>query len=158
MFSQRALRDDDLETIASFPQSADELFYMGPRFVYPLTAEQIVRKLEDRHAPTVVVDESTESVAGYANLYDCSEEQCWLGNVVVAPEYRGTGAADRLIETMKQNARTRFGARRLVLSCHQTNARGLAFYHKRGFKPYDLKIIPFEGRGMVITIQMGIDL
>lgn len=158
MFKHRPLAEEDLATIASFPQSEDELFYVSPRFLYPLTAEQIARLLQDRHAPTVIVDSSDGSAAGYANLYDRTSESCWLGNVIIAPSYRGTGAAAALIEAMKRLAKTELGVRRLQLSCHQSNARGLVFYHKCGFKPYDMRIAAYGARGKIITIQMAISL
>ncbi|WP_219836775.1 GNAT family N-acetyltransferase [Paenibacillus sp. R14(2021)] len=158
MFTHRSLMGEDLRWIASFPQSADELFYVSPRFHYPLTPDQIMKLLEYRRLPTVVIDAATGHTAGYANLYDCQETSCWLGNVIVSPRYRGQGAAEVLLKTMMHKAKSELHMQKLLLSCHQTNARGLAFYHKHGFKPYDMKRIPMENKRDVITIQMAIDL
>ncbi|WP_195724399.1 hypothetical protein [Paenibacillus monticola] len=43
---------------------------------------------------------------GYANLYNLEAgEQCWLGNVIVSPDYRGQDAALFLIRNMITAAR-----------------------------------------------------
>ncbi|QTH45427.1 hypothetical protein J4772_14025 [Cohnella sp. LGH] len=65
MFQYRDATDADFPVIASFPQNEDEAFYMYPKSTYPLTAEQL-RLAED----------------------------CWIGNVIVPPSSRGSGAVE----------------------------------------------------------------
>lgn len=80
-------------------------------------------------------------------LFPQSEEDSfWLGNVIVSPEYRGKGASEYLINVMLEKETLR-------LACHNTNSRGLAFYSKYGFKPFDIKIINL-GSERFITIHM----
>lgn len=153
MYVARKLRENDLEAICAFPQSEEELFYMSPKFRYPLTPDQIMSLLANRFEPTVIEDSSTGQVAAYANLYDKTEELCWLGNVICSPAHRGKGAAKLLISTMMENAKHTLSAKKLILSCHNTNTRGLAFYHKLGFNPVGMKVQTLEEK-KVITIQM----
>lgn len=40
--ARRGLMPEDLETISSFAQSPEEMFYVSPKFDYPLTPEQIL--------------------------------------------------------------------------------------------------------------------
>lgn len=47
MYFQRSLEICDLETISSFPQSQEELFFINPRFIYPLTPDQILDRRQD---------------------------------------------------------------------------------------------------------------
>ncbi len=54
---------------------------------------------------------------------------------------------------MMQKEKENYGVRELFLSCHHTNSRGLAFYHKHSFRPFDLKISQLDGR-KIITVQM----
>lgn len=155
VYTHRRLSHDDLDTICEFPQTEEELYFVSPRFKYPLTSEQILELLKDRFEPIAVIDAVVNKVVAYANLYghDPSDCSCWLGNVIVSPEYRGKGAAEFLVQMMIQEAENKFGIHTIQLSCHNTNSRGLAFYYKNGFKPFDMKIKMLEGR-KVITIQM----
>ncbi len=153
MYSHRPLSHADLETICTFPQSEEELFYVSPRFVYPLTPEQILELVANRFEPTVIVEDETGNAVAYANLYDKNADECWLGNVIVSPAHRGKGAAEVLINTMMHKAKHNQEIKILKLSCHNTNTRALAFYHKHHFKPYDLKTIHMKTKG-IMTIQM----
>lgn len=59
MYIHRNLENIDLETICTFPQNEEELYYISPRFTYPLTPDQILSLLQDRHEPTVVLNKHT---------------------------------------------------------------------------------------------------
>lgn len=138
MYTYRSLQASDLSTISSFPQNEDELFYMYPSAAYPLTPEQISKNLPNRLEPTVITD--GDSVACYANFYKDDSNDCWLGNVIVSPDYRGKGAAKFLIETMEMLAKEKLYVKKLNLLCHNTNTRGLLFYKKLGYKPFDISL------------------
>ncbi|MCD9025475.1 GNAT family N-acetyltransferase [Cohnella silvisoli] len=160
MLSHRTLSNADLETICSFPQNPEELFYMGPKFHYPLTPDQIVRVLENRFSPTVIINTSTMESIAYANLYDIDDKEsiCWLGNVIVSPEYRNKGIAEFLINTMTHKAKNEYGISKMKLFCHNTNTRGLIFYCKYGFKPCGNKIIISQENKKIVAIEMEKEL
>lgn len=40
MYIHRNLENIDLETICTFPQNEEELYYISPRFIYPLTPDK----------------------------------------------------------------------------------------------------------------------
>lgn len=135
----RPVQTEDFAVISSFPKDRNELYYLFPSAVYPLTGEQLAENASKRHHPTVVLDEQAQ-VVGYANMYDLEAgEHCWLGNVIIAPEARGSGAAETLIRHMFQLAKDSLGAKQLRLYCHNTNGRGLLFYKRLGMIPFDLK-------------------
>ncbi len=157
IYSYRSLMNEDLKNISSFPQSKEELFYTSPRFKYPLTPDQILKLLENRYEPTVIVNEESGQVVAYANLYDYKDDVCWLGNVIVSKDFRGKGAANYLLETMIMKAKSIYKVKHLLLSCHSTNSRGLAFYHKHGFKPIDMRITNLDEQ-KIITIQMKLKI
>ena len=71
MFTHRLLEDKDLETICTFPQSVEELFFMFPKATHPLTPEQLLDIAENRHDLTVVLVNGV--VAGYANFIEVHE-------------------------------------------------------------------------------------
>jgi ribosomal protein S18 acetylase RimI-like enzyme len=64
-------------------------------------------------------------------------------SVYVAPDFRGRGVADRLLDRVEEWARDE-GNRALYLYVHQDNARAIAFYARRGYaftgagEPYKL--------------------
>ncbi|GAA0384840.1 GNAT family N-acetyltransferase [Paenibacillus motobuensis] len=159
MYSQRSLESRDLETICMFPQCEEELFYVSPRFVYPLTTDQILNIVKDRFEPTVILNNVTKEVVAYANIYkdDSEESSFWLGNVIVSPKYRGKGAAQYLLNVMLDKAKNNLRIERIKLACHSTNSRGLAFYSKYGFKPFDMKVTSIDAKKF-ITIHMSKEL
>lgn len=136
MYTFRALLPSDLETIAAFPQNETDLFFMFPKAVYPLTPEQIEEAAKKRLKPTVVLLD--DEVVAHANLYDVDADSCWLGNVIVSPNHRGKGVSKYLIEVMQSIAKEQLKVKRLKLVCLNTNTRGLFFYTKSGFKPFDI--------------------
>ncbi len=138
MYTYRALLPGDLESICTFPQNEEELYYMYPKAIYPLTPGQIEEAVKNRLKPTVILH--NQEVVAYANLYDLDSHSCWLGNVIVSPEYRGKGVAQYLIEVMSRIAKEEFKVRKLKLVCHNTNTRGILFYTKYGFKPYEISL------------------
>ena len=56
-----------------------------------------------------------------------------LKRIYVLSRFRGTGAAQRMMEAAMAEARER-GAGRLLLGVHAGNARALAFYARNGFQ------------------------
>lgn len=59
--------------------------------------------------------------------------QAMLISVYVAPPYRGSGLADRLLSQAVEVAASELGAGILQLGVHEDNARALAFYGRHGF-------------------------
>ncbi|OZB98797.1 GNAT family N-acetyltransferase [Paenibacillus sp. XY044] len=154
MYTHRALSKMDLTDICGFPQTEQELLYVGPSFIFPLTPEQISHSLMNRFEPTVVIEEESGQIVAYANLYNHNGHVCWLGNVIVSPSHRGREAGEFLLHAMMHKAKENYGVRELFLSCHHANSRGLAFYHKHFFRPFDLKISKLADGRKIITVQM----
>ncbi|MDF2815745.1 MAG: hypothetical protein K0Q81_1945, partial [Paenibacillus sp.] len=96
MYTFRGSVKEDYAIISTFPQNAEELFSMGfPGGDFPLQPEALQTKAESRWKPTVVLDGNL--VVGYANMYGVEEaKHGWLGNVIIAADYRGKGAASAL--------------------------------------------------------------
>ncbi len=156
MFSHRPVTSDDFNVISEFPQDAKELFFMYPKGKYPITANQLEEVASNRINPTVITHDRL--VVGYCNLYDVSAEECWLGNVIIAPSYRGRGVGKYLIETMKVYAKTELKVSFFRLICHNINTKALLFYTKLGFKPFGLKIINDHEGNDIVGIKMEIEI
>lgn len=157
MLGYRDVTHEDFTTIAAFPQNQEELFYMFPKGIYPITADELEEVASSRFSPTVITYDG--EVAGYCNLYDVNVGQdCWLGNVIVHPEFRRKGIGVFLIETMKNRALMEHKAKELKLICHNTNTRALLFYYKLGFRPFDMKVMEDYKNNTIAGIKMSINL
>jgi len=157
MYACRTAKPEDFPIVAALPQSEEEAFFMFPAGTYPLDAEQLREAARTRRCPTVVV--KGQDVVGYANLYGFEEGgQAFLGNVIVAADQRGTGAARHLIAAMIEAARIELNVPVLRLVCHHTNPRALLFYDKMGFAPYGIKRMTGRRGETIVGILMEMKL
>ena len=137
-FRCRPVEQQDLARICGFPQNEDELFFLFPRASYPLTPSQL-REAVDQRSDSTVVERDGEVVA-FANFYRWETGGCCaVGNVVVAPTARGSGAGRFLIEHMINLAVAKHRAIEVRASCFNANVAGLLFYHALGFIPFALE-------------------
>ncbi|MGM1045860.1 MAG: GNAT family N-acetyltransferase [Bacillota bacterium] len=156
MYTYRGVLRNDFEIIASFPQDENELFHMFPNAIYPLTPIQIEEGAKNRLKPTVVL--LNQEIVAYANLYAHDGDSCWIGNVIVSPSYRGKGVAQHLIGVMEDIAMKELNVKNLKLSCHNTNIRGIFFYTKLGYKPYEISKIKKSTGEIIAGIRMIKDI
>jgi len=80
-------------------------------------------------------------LAGYAFLLPESLAFVWdaavLNEIYVVSDYRGTGVADALLDTVVSHAREQdLPLDRLVLDVDRENDRAQAFYRRHGFEPW----------------------
>jgi ribosomal protein S18 acetylase RimI-like enzyme len=149
MFGYRDATDDDLAAICAFPRDRDELYFMFPKASFPLAKEELIEAARARFSPTAILADS--AVIGYANFYEArGGGRSSLGNVIVAPAWRGRGAASFLVRTMERIARDRYGAAVLHVSCFNANTAGLLLYTKMGFLPGSIE--RREGEGTTVAV------
>lgn len=74
----------------------------------------------------------------------------WINAMYVAPEARGAGAADALLEALEAEARVT-GVTWCKLVCREDNHRARRFYERRGYEAYGREpdSIVAAGRGYV---------
>jgi ribosomal protein S18 acetylase RimI-like enzyme len=138
MLTCRLVEDSDLPIICSFPQSAQELYFMFPKAVWPLTVDQLAQAIRQRFESTVLL--AGADVVGFANYYICEPGQtCSIGNVIVSPQVRGKGAGKYLVETMTATAFDKYHVKQVEISCFNQNVTGLLLYTKLGFTPYSIE-------------------
>ncbi len=124
----------DLDTVAAFATSAEELFYVHPTAHFPLTAEQLLPNFSNRKGNSVIVSEG--KVAGFANFISVVEgESATIGNVIIDPTLRGKGIGKALLNNMARLAQRDFGVKQTIIPCFNTNTYGLHFYHSLGYVP-----------------------
>lgn len=107
--------------------------------------------LDDPEDETAPLEEMDAEFGGWINAghepteeYLDSSERLFIGNLYVAPRYRGTGLVDKLIERAMQYAREE-GCVEFSLGVEATNDRAKAYYEKLGFEPYGQKMtVPLD--------------
>jgi len=149
LYTHREACLEDLPFICPFPQNSVELYFMYPKATFPLTYEQLKFNFENRSDSTLFL--SGETVVAYANMYDVEfGRQCFLGNVIINPLFRGKGVSEYLLKTMAEIAVQKHQAKELHLTCFNTNTPGLLLYLKTGFTPYAMeKRTDFEGKSLL---------
>ena len=157
MYQYRDVTLEDFAKIAMFPSNPDELYYMFPQGIYPLSADQLREAAASRFCQTVITRD--DEVIGYSNLYDVTNgETCYIGNVIINPHSRGTGAGSFLIQAMIQRAVEQYRVTRIHLICHNTNSAALLLYYKMGFKPEGLNPLIDHNGNKIAGIKMGIHI
>lgn len=100
-----------------------------------------VDRCTDANERTVQVAERDGGVVGYGFVLPESMAHIWdaavLNELYVAPDYRGTGVADDLMDAALSVARDQdLPLDRLVLDVDPDNERAQAFYDRWGFEPW----------------------
>jgi len=148
----------DYEAIVRLVPTQEELFLVYPRGKHPFAVEQVHSLAESRKELTVVVD--SEMVVGFANLYDVERNKwAFVGNVVVAREFRGRGVGRLLVSRMIQNAFDKYGVSEVRISVFNDNTPALLLYAGMNFKPYAVeeRINPSGMRVGLIHMRRGIN-
>ncbi len=138
MITTRQLIASDFETISSFAESAEELFYIAPFAEYPWQADKFAESTSERLTNTVFVNHKT--VLGFANFYDFKfGDRAFIGNVIVNPTMRRQGYGKQILHHMIETGFSEHKFREVHLSCFSANTAGLLLYRKLGFKPYGIE-------------------
>ena len=150
----RPVKADDINTLSSLPQGAQELFYMFPKAQYPLTEVQMADAIAQRFDSTIF--EAENRVVGFANFYRAEPGGvCCIGNVIVAQDARCKGVASFIVETMTALAFDRYAASEVQLSCFNGNTAGLLLYPKLGFLPFAIEERASLEGGRLALIHMS---
>lgn len=131
----RAATPDDFEAIVRLVPTRDELFLVYPKGKHPLTVEQLHALAESRKELTVAVENG--QVVGFVNLYDVQQGRwAFIGNVVVARNFRGRGLGRLLVSHMIRRAFDAYHVPEVRISVFNDNTPALLLYAGMNFRPY----------------------
>lgn len=107
-------------------------------FSYPLTAEQLIRRMEQSEEKTnewamACVDELGVVIGHLYMWADFQENRLHLGLIVVDDTRRGQGLGCQMVEKAAAYAFDIVGVSRVTLSVFDCNAPAYACYQKAGF-------------------------
>ena len=146
----RPVAEAGFARLCTFAQSAEELFFLFPKASFPLTPAQLARAVAARADSTVV--EGGGQVLAFANFYQWQVDgACAIGNVMVAPDYRGNGVGRALIDAMIMTALSKYRAREVRVSCFNRNTAALLFYARLGFLPCGIEP-RLDGQGLPVAL------
>jgi ribosomal protein S18 acetylase RimI-like enzyme len=123
----RMLRDFPLaftEPLAAAEQATDEQW------------QEFAGRASGKNSVSVLAVDTAaegEQAVGTMSCYVEEDGTAWLAAVWVAPSYRGTGLASRLLAEVLGWARAQPETKALKLGVHEDNPRALAFYLRHGF-------------------------
>lgn len=149
-FSYRPVQPEDLATVCGWVDDADTLFYLHPRAQFPLTVAQLAATLAERELGTLLLADGAP--VGLANCYRQQPgEYACIGNVIVAPQARGRGAARALMAAMAEQAQARWQVKELRVSCFNGNVAGLLCYPALGFQPFAVEARQRDGQPVALV-------
>ena len=90
-FVARAATLADLPVVCGWVDDADTLFYLHPRARFPLTVAQLAGAFAARELNTVLLADGAP--VAFAQLLPAHRARAMIGNVIVAPAWRGRGTA-----------------------------------------------------------------
>ena len=129
---------DDYADIAGLISSDEKLFLVYPNGRFPFTVERVVELATQRRELNVAT--AGREVIGLVNLYDYQTGAlAFVGNVVIAREYRGRGLGRRLLMHMIERSFEELALRELRISVFNTNTPALLLYKDLGFCPYAIE-------------------
>ncbi len=128
-----------------------ELFRVYPAGTAPFDSAQLQGLLREREDVTVI--EVDGSVAGFAGLYNVCPESAFIGNLVIAPRWRGRGIGLKLLQHMLGLIAAR-AIPEARLSVFVDNANALRLYHRNGFIPFAMEERIAPDRRVVMLLHM----
>lgn len=152
----REATQPDFEAIVRLVPTEDELFRVYPKGKHPFTVDQVHSLAKSRNELTVAVERG--GVIGFANLYDVEQGKwAFVGNVVVAREFRGRGIGRLLVSQMIRQAFDKYGVSEARISVFNDNTPALLLYAGMNFKPYAIeeRINPSGVRVGLIHMRLG---
>ena len=134
----REATEVDFENICHLFTSKQELFWIYPKGSYPFTPDQLRELNAVRRDLTVALH--GDNIVGFANLYDFEpDSHVFIGNVVVAPEFRGKGLGRALVTHMSDLAKNKYSLPEVRISVFSDNIKAVLLYASFGFSPYKIE-------------------
>ncbi len=121
--------------VASWVDTAEELFWLAPSTLPPLSAVKVVRWTRRRGHPLLYFRVGAACPVGYGELNPMRNDprHLWLGHVVLDPRQRGCGLGYRMTQALVEHAFNALRARQLTLVVFPENEPAVRCYQRAGF-------------------------
>ena len=121
--------------IAQWVQTEDQLRWLAPSTVWPLTAAKVVGWKKPDGEAFLLTREGDSRPVGYGELNPMRgrADHLWLGHVVVRPDQRGRGTGQTLVRALLDRAFDQLFAAGVSLIVFPDNGAALQCYRHVGF-------------------------
>lgn len=146
--------------IARWPRDGQELFWLAPKTIPPLTPAKVVGWAVPEGRPMLFKHDSVAEPIGYLELNPMPAEfsHYWFGHCVIRPEFRGTGQGRLMIALALEFAFHAKRASRVSLVVFPENVQAIRCYRRVGFVDAGDQYKYFQTTGKQHRmIQMTID-
>lgn len=131
----REATPSDYEAIVRLVPTREELFLVYPGGKHPFTVEQLHSLAAVRQELTVACQ--GKEIVAFADLYNVEPGKwAFIGNVVVARDFRGQGLGRKLVTHMVRQAFDQYKVREARISVFNDNTPALLLYAGMHFEPY----------------------
>ena len=144
MITVREWKKEDIPILAKMEQAC---------FTDPWTEEMLSDCLRYPIYNCFLAEEGGQ-VCGYCTLIVVCED-AEVGNIAVAPSYRGRGIAPLLMEKMHERAKEK-GAMQAFLEVRVSNAPAISLYKKFGYEPYGIRARDYEDGEDALVMKRGL--
>ena len=125
---------DHIEQLTSwFPDEVSLAKWSGPGFRYPFTEDTFFQDLNTEKLPSFCLFCEQGKFAAFGQFYN-RLERIHLARLVVNPELRGKGIAERLIYSLIQKGIAQFKLNSASLFVLSDNLPAITAYQKAGFE------------------------
>jgi len=139
-FHDRSLQPQDMQTVCTFAQTAEELFYIAPYAQFPWQPDAFSNNLNEYERLSNTVFLIGDDIVGFANFYNAEIGiSGFIGNMVVNPHYRRQGWGKQIILHMLAKGFHEHRFNTIYISCFSPNTPALLLYKSLGFTPYGIE-------------------
>lgn len=163
------LRDDLIDEVISCAHEvwhaaydallpAGQVDYMLARRATPAVLSSYLTATDAWFDVAVAAGDARRRVVGYSSTHLRTGTTLRLEQLYAAPDRWGSGLADDLLAVVTARARSR-GATNVDLTVNKGNARALAYYRRRGFRPSGTVVTDIGGGfvmdDLVLTLPLS---
>jgi RimJ/RimL family protein N-acetyltransferase len=159
-FELRAFRKTDAALVARWVRDDNELFWLAPQTVPPITTEKVAAWTARYGRPMLLWTQAWADPVGYAELNDWPgrPEELWIGHFIIDPARRGKGVSRWMLRLLLDQAFGVLGAYRVALIVFPENEPAVRCYRSGGLVEVGTQQKTFPSRpGSHMMIEMAID-
>lgn len=146
--------------VASWVTSTEELLWLAPGTIPPLTPSKVVAWGKERRNRYMLWDIAASEPVGYTELNPMPDTatQMWVGHFLLSPSVRGHSLGTRFAHALLDVAFSRFKTTEVLLVVFPNNAPAIRCYEKVGFEHRGEEYKHFKTTGRThLLLRMSID-
>ncbi len=159
-FELRPFRKFQASLVCDWVHDDNELFWLAPQTLPPLTAEKVVGWTARRGRPMFFWTSAWDEPVGYAELndYPGRSYEYWIGHFLIDPQHRGLGLGRRMLRLLLDQAFGPMRAYRVALIVFPENRPAVRCYESANMRSAGWQEKSFPSRaGTYRMLEMAID-